>query len=127
MTDNVVAAIITGFFTAGVAIFTWWTNRKQKRDLAQLRAKVDAQKIRIDALDEVRTTQERVIREQTRLIGDLRTWGQDLQNMLADVEDWAERLCCQLREAGLEPEKLIRKRQRQPAAENHKTRPRKAE
>ena len=42
------------------------------------------------------------------IINKLRERVEYLEGMNADLEEWAERLCCQVRRAGKEPERLIR-------------------
>jgi len=45
----------------------------------------------------------------SEIICQLRKRVEDLEIDNEDLENWAERLCCQVREKGMEPVKLIRK------------------
>jgi hypothetical protein len=45
----------------------------------------------------------------SEIISQLRRRVEDLETDNEDLENWAERLCCQVREIGKEPVKLIRK------------------
>ena len=57
----------------------------------------------------------------SEIIDKLRERIEDLEGMNADLENWAERLCCQVRAKGLEPEKFLRNNAHRPMP--RKTRP----
>jgi trehalose-6-phosphate synthase len=48
----------------------------------------------------------------SQIINQLRTRVEELEAINEDLENWAERLCCQVREVGKEPVKFIRRHNR---------------
>jgi len=101
MTETVLVALIGFLGSAAVGSLVTWAlqRRKEKVDITD--------QITETALSLLQPLKDRVS-ELEGTISRLNHRIVDLEAMNSDLEDWAERLTCQVKEAHLEPAKFIR-------------------
>lgn len=98
-TEVIVALIVSGLallgsVVAGLIVFFGSRSTVKQTDIQSLRNIIEELRTQIASLDETAISQDRRI--------------QELEDQNGDLENWIERLCCQVRELGAEPVAFIR-------------------